>query len=321
LSISDLRSDWQLPVRVAAQTWANAHTRFAFSERLLANSERTLVPAFFGGIPFRTLRLAPGEVRFVQLSKIYSIEGALQPAFNSVFRQTGVIARVVGYQDPGNPGKRLAALVILNDYFALPYSWTVLPGNLRLDVQTVALHELGHVAGLEHSTLNTDVMFSGPEDSALFVSRRALTSNDVRNLTTLYPAAASVAVSPTVDGSAYPPGVYVLSIQPQPENPKRKQRIPFVLTFLNTTGTAQRYTLIVQILQEDGHTFGETSAQSILLQPGTSEITTPDNWGVYGPGGCIALSARAFSRNEDTSRIQFTATDGTKVFRDFSVCP
>lgn len=321
LSVGDLRSDWQAPIRAAARTWTNVYTPFFFTERAFTNSERTLVPSFFGAIPFEAIRLAPGEVRLLQLSRIYGTEPSLHQAFDTVFRQRGVIATALGYQDPRNPGKRLAALVILNDYYPLGYSWTVLPGNLRLDVQSIALHELGHVAGLEHTTLNSDVMFGDADDASLILSKRALTSNDAANLRRLYSIPGPGSVTATPDLSSYPPGVYVLSIQPQPENPKRKQRIPFLLTFRNTTGSAQRYNLIVQVVQADGHTFGETNAQNILVPPGTSQVTTPDNWGVYGPGGCIALSARPFSRNEDTSRTQFTTPGGSKAFLDFSVCP
>ena len=100
----------------------------------------------------------------MQLSLTYPLETPLRQAFDTFFRQKGVIAAALGYQDARNPGKRVAALVILNDYYPLLYNWTTLPANYGLDVQSVALHELCHVAGLDHGAITSDVMFSGPFD-------------------------------------------------------------------------------------------------------------------------------------------------------------
>ncbi|WNY24895.1 matrixin family metalloprotease [Methanolapillus millepedarum] len=59
-------------------------------------------------------------------------------------------------------------------------NWTT-NGSRAPDVQTVALHELGHSAGVGHTSNSSDVMWSG----ALPV-RRNLTTNDKNALKSLY---------------------------------------------------------------------------------------------------------------------------------------
>ena len=55
------------------------------------------------------------------------------------------------------------------------------------------------------------------------------------NPSTRLPRTGAVTLPP--DTAALVPGVYVQSIDPVPENPKRKQGVPFAFTFINTTGT------------------------------------------------------------------------------------
>ena len=54
------------------------------------------------------------------------------------------------------------------------------------DVETVALHELGHILGLQHSDVPGSVMFPSVDDNS---TKRALTADDLRGIRQLYPTA------------------------------------------------------------------------------------------------------------------------------------
>ncbi|MFI9203179.1 matrixin family metalloprotease [Streptomyces sp. NPDC053048] len=62
--------------------------------------------------------------------------------------------------------------------------WSLTGSGGTFDTETVALHEIGHLLGLDHSQVTTAVMapsYSGP--------RRTLSSDDIDGIRTLYPAA------------------------------------------------------------------------------------------------------------------------------------
>jgi hypothetical protein len=64
-------------------------------------------------------------------------------------------------------------------------NWSVGPGIFSHDVESVALHELGHILGLGHSTVEDAVMFN----SSFFRIKTVLTPDDLAGITRLYPAA------------------------------------------------------------------------------------------------------------------------------------
>jgi hypothetical protein len=66
------------------------------------------------------------------------------------------------------------------------HQWSVgaVPG--AFDIETVALHELGHILGLQHSDVPGSVMFPTVDDNA---TNRALTPDDLSGIRTLYPTA------------------------------------------------------------------------------------------------------------------------------------
>jgi hypothetical protein len=61
--------------------------------------------------------------------------------------------------------------------------WSLDGSGSTLDVQTVALHEIGHLLGLDHSAVPTSVMF--PTYPGV---RRALSQDDIDGIRRLYPA-------------------------------------------------------------------------------------------------------------------------------------
>ncbi len=65
------------------------------------------------------------------------------------------------------------------------HSWSIGAVANQFDVETVALHELGHILGLAHSSVAGSVMF--PSVSSNFV-KRTLTADDLSGVRSLYPA-------------------------------------------------------------------------------------------------------------------------------------
>jgi matrixin/putative peptidoglycan binding protein len=64
------------------------------------------------------------------------------------------------------------------------HTWNIGAAPNTFDVETVALHELGHILGLAHSNVAGSVMF--PSVSSNF-TKRALTQDDIDGIRSLYP--------------------------------------------------------------------------------------------------------------------------------------
>ncbi|MDR2944868.1 MAG: matrixin family metalloprotease [Methanosarcinales archaeon] len=65
--------------------------------------------------------------------------------------------------------------------FNVNSAWATNGANGYRDVETVALHELGHAAGISHSSNSNDLMWGG-----VLPVRRSLTINDKNALKRLY---------------------------------------------------------------------------------------------------------------------------------------
>jgi hypothetical protein len=63
-------------------------------------------------------------------------------------------------------------------------AWSVTPSAGTFDIETVALHELGHILGLQHSDVPGSVMFPSV---AANTTNRALTPDDLLGIRQLYP--------------------------------------------------------------------------------------------------------------------------------------
>jgi hypothetical protein len=81
-----------------------------------------------------------------------------------------------------------------------------------LDLESVFLHELGHVIGLAHSSDRRGVMHAGTKPGA--APRRALADDDIRGVCAIYPAgAADLQEPPPLPGAGSPswgPGAWAI---------------------------------------------------------------------------------------------------------------
>jgi hypothetical protein len=64
------------------------------------------------------------------------------------------------------------------------FVWSTTPSANEMDIESVALHEIGHIIGLGHSSVQNAVMFAG---QPLGVRKRTLTADDTTGLLNLYP--------------------------------------------------------------------------------------------------------------------------------------
>jgi hypothetical protein len=64
------------------------------------------------------------------------------------------------------------------------HAWVIGAAVNSFDVETVALHEIGHILGLQHSTISSAVMFSTIGANSL---NRALSTDDLEGIRRLYP--------------------------------------------------------------------------------------------------------------------------------------
>ena len=65
------------------------------------------------------------------------------------------------------------------------HAWSVGAVPNAFDIETVALHELGHILGLQHSDVPGSVMFPSVDDNT---TNRVLTADDLSGIRQLYPA-------------------------------------------------------------------------------------------------------------------------------------
>jgi hypothetical protein len=126
--------------------------------------------------------------------------------------------------------------------------------------------------------------------------------------------------TPTVNA---PPGVYATSIRVSPAAPKRNQPVSFTVTFLNTTGAPQSYRWRIIIYPPDSkNAKGDTATTDSTLAPGVTELTSPDNWTIRGPGPCEDYLARVFWLDENKQPNEFLKPDRSGgPAAGFQICP
>ncbi len=128
-------------------------------------------------------------------------------------------------------------------------------------------------------------------------------------------------VAPAANASANPfPGIYVTQMRIDPAYPHKNETIDFYVTFSNTSGQMQTFSVCVEAFRVgDIKSFGITYCPPQAIQPGTSELMT-GGWVVTGIRECVPVRARPFVKEGDI-RTPFQQTNGSDLWLDFQVCP
>lgn len=165
---------------------------FPIAMRKWSPSKYQLTYTFKSGIPEE-------EIMSVQLIKsafsqaFQSWEGASQFRFQEASKGSSADI-VIGFfkgehgdsEGFDGPGKVLAHSYFPEDgrsHYDAEERWSTNPGNTQMDLQSVAVHELGHVLGLGHSRDPNAIMYFG---IAPGVIKRVLTQDDIAGIQALY---------------------------------------------------------------------------------------------------------------------------------------
>lgn len=131
--------------------------------------------------------------------------------------------------------------------------------------------------------------------------------------------------SPTVP--AVPPGVYATKLETIPAKPNIGDTLGFKVTFLNTTGAMQNYTVIVKVYQcpeqceEFKHSYGETLRTPFNLAPGTSSITTSQNINLGIGIRCDLVAIPHYVDPTNQQVVPFRAINGNALYQAIKLCP
>ena len=120
--------------------------------------------------------------------------GALGLTLVYSFDQGGVVDQLARPIDFA--GQIMEADIMFNPAVAFSTN-TVTPGD-RIDLQSVATHEIGHLLGLDHTTILSATMFPTLTAGASYA--RVLSPDDIAGVSTLYPQA-SFSSKGTISGS------------------------------------------------------------------------------------------------------------------------
>ena len=112
----------------------------------------------------------------------------------------GALAVAFVYREDSGPetGEIIDANIVFN---GADFAWTVTPAihSTRYDIESVALHEIGHTLGLDHSPVAAASLF--PRIGSGRDSGRRLAADDVAGLTAIYPGGNTAAGRGTITGT------------------------------------------------------------------------------------------------------------------------
>ncbi|WCJ20891.1 Metalloendoproteinase 3-MMP [Euphorbia peplus] len=155
-------------------------------------SKYQLTYTFKSGIPVEEI-LSEQEVKSAFSQAFRSWEGASRFKFQEVPEGSSADI-VIGFfkRDHGDgdafdgPGMVLAHSFFPEDgrsHYDGEESWSTNPDDTQMDLQSVVLHELGHVLGLGHSRDPEAIMYSGIAPGTI---KRELTQDDIDGIQALY---------------------------------------------------------------------------------------------------------------------------------------
>lgn len=174
--------------RQSFQPWTALTTAsISFTEG--QTTDATVKPAF-DGINVVTTNVTAAEYASLNVGQ------ALGVTIRSFFDQGGA-----NFVDSLNrpiefAGQILEADIVFNPSVQFTTSSTAVTD--RIDLQSVAAHEVGHFIGMEHTSLVSATMF--PTVGQGFIYPRVLSADDIAGISTIYPAA-SFATKGTISGS------------------------------------------------------------------------------------------------------------------------
>jgi len=175
LNLSDLPATWQAKVLAAADTWNAVGTKFYFHNTVVPDYLRAYDAVDYLGRHYG-LRVAAGEVRVVQAKQI-------NPQIVMSYTEAGGWADCP-YVNGSSYSYTLYCLVVLNNEH-WTFSIDDSPEPAELDLQSVALHELGHALGLGHSFNPLSVVFP-IYIQGLSGIRRSLANEDTQRVIDIY---------------------------------------------------------------------------------------------------------------------------------------
>jgi hypothetical protein len=124
------------------------------------------------GCSFFTYRVGPGHPN--------NLPGGVRDGVNNIVWETGTVVPSITFCWFENEVREECDIVFGE---SIDWSCSGEPGMNEIDMETIALHELGHVAGLGHSIVFEAVMYP------VYVGvRRNLHTDDSTGLCTIYPA-------------------------------------------------------------------------------------------------------------------------------------
>lgn len=154
-----------------------------------------------------TWNRANSNFRFVESDSHYTVDVVM-----SAFRAAGEIpAATYLFGADGSPGVanrgeiHRAVITVNRDYPFRPTRWF---SFLYADPITIALHELGHVAGLDHSSEQMSVMYLG--ELGRWEAQRWLSRDEIDGLNHLYGHSPETAVGEERSGRKIPSAGFML---------------------------------------------------------------------------------------------------------------
>ncbi len=194
ITVSDLPKSWQSSVLTAANTWNNAGSKFKINTTAtLSDNQRTITPLDYDDSSINlpagsTLSLAKCEIRVMTAWSLPERLLASVAKRSKDMTISTLVGWVQSYPDPNNSKVALAQLLVLNN---IDFNWSTSDSALLLqgiDVETIALHELGHAIGVPHiskgAVMSGDFLDHVPQ--WLGVTIRDLTQADIDALINLY---------------------------------------------------------------------------------------------------------------------------------------